>query len=251
MPRFSGVTAICGLEAEAKLLRVLGVEVRVTAGDAARGRAEAENASARGKGALLSFGIAGGIAPGLAAGSLLLPRTVKSESGEVFPADEKLRAAFADALRRAGLGFSEGALLGLDRMAMSQAEKESLFYQSRAEAVDTESIFVARAALRAGIPFMVLRAISDPAEISLPPATSVGLDEDGNPAIFEVLLSLLKNPLQLPGLIRAAIGAKRALAALAAARDASASLFSAPPGGGASADLQRIKAGRRPSRKRR
>ncbi len=102
---FSGVTAICGLEAEAKLLRKLGVEARVTAGDAARGRADAEDAAAKGKGALLSFGIAGGIAPGLASGSLLLPRAVKSENGEVFPADEKLRADFAAALSRRGWNF--------------------------------------------------------------------------------------------------------------------------------------------------
>jgi len=235
MARPSGFTAICGLEAEAALLRALGVEARVTAGVAARGRAEAENAAAKGKGALLSFGIAGGIAPGLAAGTLLLPRAVKSESGEVFPADEKLHADFAAALRRAGLAFMEGAVLGLDRLAMTQADKEALFYQSRAEAVDTESIFVARAAERENIPFVVLRAISDPAEIGLPPAAAIGLDQEGNPAIRPVLKSLLQNPLQLPGLIRAALGARRALAALAAARDASAALFSAPPGGGAKA----------------
>jgi len=233
MARLSGVSAICGLEAEAKLLRPLSIQVMVIAGDAARGREAAERAAARGKGALLSFGIAGGIAPGLASGSLLLPRAVKSESGEVFPADETLRAAFAAALRQAGLEFSEGALLGLDRMAMTQADKEALFYQSRAEAVDTESIFVAQAAKRARIPFIVLRAISDPAEVSLPQAASVGLDQEGNPAIRPVLKSLLQNPLQLFGLIRAAIGAKRALKALAAARDASASLFSAPPKPGA------------------
>ena len=181
----------------------------------------------------------------------MLPRAVKSESGEVFPVDENLRADFAKALRQAGLAFTEGALLGLDRMAKTQADKEALFYQSRAEAVDTESIFVARAAKAAGIPFMVLRAISDPAEVSLPPAASVGLDQAGRPAILPVLRSLLKNPLQLPGLIRAAIGANRALAALASARDASAALFSAPPGGGASADPHRIKAVRHPSQKRR
>ena len=59
MAPLTGLTAICGLEAEAKLLRPLGIQVMVTAGDAARGQAAAENASAKGKGALLSFGICG------------------------------------------------------------------------------------------------------------------------------------------------------------------------------------------------
>ncbi len=221
MRRLSGFTVVCGLQAEARLLRGLGVEIEVTAGDAARGRAAAERAASEGADGLLSFGICGGLAPGLTSGTLLLPRAVKSEIGEVFPADEKLRADFAVALRQAGLAFTEDALLGLDRMAMTRADKEALFYQSRADAVDTESIFVARAAKAAGIPFLVLRAISDPAETALPPATSVGLDEAGNPAILPVLLSLLKNPLQLPGLIRAAIGANRALKALG---DAAAAL---------------------------
>ena len=111
---------------------------------------------------------------------------------------------------------------------MTRADKAALFAQSGAAAVDTESLFVAHAAHRARVPFLVLRAISDPAEISLPPAASVGLDEDGNPAILSVLLSLLKNPFQLPGLIRAARDADKALDALEAARDAAATVFSAP-----------------------
>jgi hypothetical protein len=48
----------------------------------------------------------------------------------------------------------------------------------------------------------------------LPPATSVGLDRNGNPAILPVLVSLLKNPAQLPSLIRAGLDANRALKAL-------------------------------------
>jgi adenosylhomocysteine nucleosidase len=220
------MTAICGLEAEARLLRPLGIEAKVTGGDAARGRAAAEWAVAEGGRARVSFGIAGGLAPGLAGGTLLLPRAVRSASGDVFPVDEALHAEFAKALRQAGLYFIEDEMLGLDQIAITRATKAALYAQSGAVAVDTESLFVARAAYLARVPFLVLRAVSDPAEISLPQATSVGLDEDGNPAILPVLLSLLKNPLQLPGLIRAARDATRALKALEAARDAVATVFS-------------------------
>ena len=228
----TGIAAICGFEAEARLLRPLGIDVTVTAGDAARAKQAAERAAAVGGRARVSFGICGGLAPGLATGTLLLPRAVRSASGDVFPADDVLRAALAEALRQADLYFIEDELLGLDRIAMTRADKAALFAQSGAAAVDTESLFVAHAAHRARVPFLVLRAISDPAEISLPPAATVGLDEDGNPAIFPVLLSLLKNPLQLPGLIRAARDADRALDALEAARDAAATVFSAPPAAG-------------------
>jgi len=214
MAGLTGLKAICGLEAEAKLLRPLGVEALVTAGDPVRSKAAAERAVARSTKALLSFGIAGGLAPGLASGTLLLPRTVVSESGEIFAADDKLRSVLANALHQAGIPFVEDELLGIDQMAMTQAAKAALYARSRAAAVDTESLFVARAAVRVRRPFLVLRAISDPYEIALPPAASVGLDERGRPAILPVLLSLLQNPLQLPGLFRAARDANRALAAL-------------------------------------
>jgi len=227
--QLSGIAAICGLEAEARLLRPLGIDVTVTAGDAARGQEAAARAEAESVRARVSFGIAGGLAPGLATGTLLLPHAVRTAGGEVFKADEVLRDALAGALREAGLFFAEGELLGLDQMVMTRADKETLFAQSGASAVDTESLFVAHAAARTRSPFLVLRAISDPAEITLPPATSVGLDEHGRPAVLPVLLSLLKNPGQLPGLIRAARDARLALTALEAARDAAATVFSNPP----------------------
>src|ERR1700691_3210445 len=215
-----GIAAICGLEAEARLLRPLGIDVTVTAGDTARGMEAAERAAVPGGRAQVSFGIAGGIDPALPSGALLLPRSVRSENGEVFSADETLRTALAGALLQAGLSFAEGEMLGLDQVAMTRAAKAALFAQSGA---------VARAAQRAGLPFLVLRAVADPAARELPPAASVGLDAGGRVAFGPVLRSVARSPKQIPGLIAVARDTRRALAVLEAARDAAATVFSARP----------------------
>ncbi|HVA14938.1 MAG TPA: hypothetical protein VNF99_16955, partial [Stellaceae bacterium] len=99
---------------------------------------------------------------------------------------------------------------------------------------DLESLGVARAAEHGRCPFIVLRAVADPASFALPPAASVGLDRDGRTAFGAVLRSVLRHPGQVPDLIRLGAHARRALAALgpaaAALRRADAARLS-PPGG--------------------
>jgi adenosylhomocysteine nucleosidase len=73
---------------------------------------------------------------------------------------------------------------------------------------------VARTAAALGIPFIVLRAIADPAVRELPPAALVPLSGDGTPAIGQVLASVLARPRQLPTLLTVAREARQALQAL-------------------------------------
>jgi hypothetical protein len=77
-----------------------------------------------------------------------------------------------------------------------------------------ESVVVARSAAALGIPFVVLRAIADPAARELPPAALLPLGEDGNPALGPVLASVLRRPKQLPNLLTVAREARQALQAL-------------------------------------
>jgi adenosylhomocysteine nucleosidase len=75
---------------------------------------------------------------------------------------------------------------------------------------------VARAGAALGIPFVVLRAIADPAVRDLPPAALVPLRMDGNPDVGQVFASLLRRPHQLPSLLALAREARFALQALVA-----------------------------------
>jgi adenosylhomocysteine nucleosidase len=104
------------------------------------------------------------------------------------------------------------------------AEKAALHARTGALAVDLESLVVARAAGRAKLPYVVLRAIADPASRNLPQAALIPLLPDGTPDLPRVLLSILTKPHQIAGLIRTARDAQYALRALsrslAAARSA-------------------------------
>ena len=129
-------------------------------------------------------------------------------------------------LRRAGLGFSEGALLGLDRMAMTREDKEAFFYQSRAEGIDTESIFVARAAWRAALHRAARHFRSGGDQLAAGrrgrarPGWATGHKAGVAVAVEESVAAARADPGRDRG--------QRALNALAAARDAAAALFSAP-----------------------
>jgi adenosylhomocysteine nucleosidase len=167
----------------------------------------------------LSFGIAGGLAPGLMPGTLLLPRRVQGEDGMVFPVDEAWHARVSAALLTMGLTPVEADLVGASRAVADAAAKAALHRQSGAVAVDLESAILAAAARRVGRPFLVLRAIADPAGQNLPPAAAIALDEAGHPDWGGVLVSLLREPGQIPALLQVAGATRRALTALRRARE--------------------------------
>ncbi len=66
------------------------------------------------------------------------------------------------------------------------------------------------------LPFAVLRAVTDPAELDLPPAAMVALKDDGSVDLGKVLFAVLKQPKQIPALIALGKDAKAARAALIA-----------------------------------
>jgi adenosylhomocysteine nucleosidase len=80
--------------------------------------------------------------------------------------------------------------------------------------VDMESHVVAAVAAAAGLPFLVIRAIADPAGRALPAAALAGLSPDGGTRPWTVLLALARSPGQLIALIRLAGDSAAGIAAL-------------------------------------
>ena len=72
------VGVVTGSWVEARCLRRQDVRVACSGGSAERARSEAARLVAEGAAALVSFGLAGGLAPELRPGDLLLPETVRS-----------------------------------------------------------------------------------------------------------------------------------------------------------------------------
>jgi hopanoid-associated phosphorylase len=205
-------TVLCttGLAAEAKIARRAGLPAVVGAGDHRRTITVVEEAASNAE-CLVSFGIAGGLKPGLKAGDIILSTEVIDEDRSWF-SSESLRLQISDLALE--LSAFEGPVLGAQMVVATKADKQRAWQQTGAIAVDLESVVVARAAAALGIPFIVLRAIADPATRELPPAALVPLDGDGRPAIAQVLASVMRRPQQLPTLFGVAREARQALAAL-------------------------------------
>lgn len=199
-----------GLEAEAKIARRAGLSAVVGAGDHRRTIAVVEKAASAAE-CLVSFGIAGALKPGLRAGDIILSTEVVDEDRR-WLSSESLRPRIAELVQE--IGAIEGPVLGAQMVVATKTDKRRAWRETGAIAVDLESIVVARAAAALGIPFIVLRAIADPAVRELPPAALVPLDDDGRPALGRVLASVMRRPQQLPTLLAVAREARQALQAL-------------------------------------
>ena len=74
-----------------------------------------------------------------------------------------------------------------------------------AVALDMESVAIAKVARQYKIPFLVIRAIVDPVDMSLPQAISYSLNDQGEVVLGKLLFFLFLHPAELPGLIKLGI----------------------------------------------
>lgn len=215
------VLAVCGLAAEARIAERFAGRVVVSGADPERlARKLAAEGLSRYRLAV-SFGLCGGLAPGLAAGALIIADAVVAAGGTRFPADPVL----SPALRAALPGAIGGDLAGVDLALTTPAEKARCAAETSASAADMESHVLARAAADAGVPLIVLRAVSDAARQGLPPLALTALDAEGNLSPARILSSLLRHPTQIARLPALARDSRRAFAGLEAAAPIAAGLF--------------------------
>jgi adenosylhomocysteine nucleosidase len=206
----AAVLCASGLAAEAKIARSAGFSVLVGAGDRDRTVALVERAATNAD-CLVSFGIAGGLAPQLRAGDVVISTEVLSD-GERWQGHEPFRTAVATLAAK--IGAIEGPVLGTSRIMATTDEKRWGWTQTGALAVDLESDVVARVAAACGIPFVVVRTIADSAYRALPPAALIPLAANGTPRLSRVLASVLRRPRQFAALFGLARETRAALAAL-------------------------------------
>lgn len=188
---------VTGLLEEAAILPPVGTLVRASGarpGVAARlARALAD----QGAKSLLSFGMAGGLAPGLRPGALVLPRRIIAPSGAAYAVDEAWRSALA---ARVG-AHADGAIAGAETVVRDVAAKSALHRLSGAVAVDMESHEVAAVAAERGLPFLAVRAIADPWNRAIPTAALAGVSPDGARRPAAVMAALAVRPWQIVGLL--------------------------------------------------
>ena len=166
-----------------------------------------------GAGALVSFGIAGGLAPRLVPGSLILASTIQVAGEPSLGVDLKWRGRLCERLG-AAIEPQLGEMVGSHTVVQTADEKTRLFGETLGLAVDMESHAVARVARDHALPFLVVRAIADTATMPIPNAALAGVGLGGETRAFAVLKQAAFTPWEWPARLRLAGAHQKALGAL-------------------------------------
>jgi adenosylhomocysteine nucleosidase len=222
------VIIVVGLAFEARIAAGPGVHV-ICSGDGRNLAAKLTAAIAesrtlvRGCPGIISFGVAGGLAPDLSPGTCVVGSAVISGSERMPISAEwsrKLLKTIPDAV--------SGILLGVPKPIANPDEKRALYLETGAIAVDMESHIVASVGLAHEIPVAAIRVITDPAKRALPASAVAAMRANGTTNIGAMLRSVLKRPRELPALLQTALDARAARAALVRGRSLLGPAFTLP-----------------------
>jgi adenosylhomocysteine nucleosidase len=247
------VGVVCALQGEARHLggrttlhasitaRADGTLVTIAGMGGAAAALGARNLVDAGAAALVSWGMAGGLDPELAAGRIFLPSEVAAINGPGVTTARRWREQLCAALL-AHQPLSGGKLLTSSRAIASVAAKAALFRETGAAAVDMESLSVAQVALAHGLPFIAVRVIVDGAGDDLPVPVREAADASRQLRVWRLLGQMLLAPAAVMPMIRLTrryIAASRSLAAVARAGHLApeALLLGPDAGGSQGADL--------------
>lgn len=200
----SRIGVVTGSRAEGHCLPGLEGQIACTGADAGRARRAVAGLIEDGVRGLVSFGLAGALISDLEPGDLVLPESVILPNGRRAEVDAAWRARLDALARTAGLEPRCGPLLGSDELIATPDAKADEYRRTGALAVDMESHAVAPAALAAGLPFVVIRTVADPADQALPAAARIALDAEGRVRAQAITWALLRRPSDLPALLRLA-----------------------------------------------
>jgi len=180
------------------------------------GRVAREAIAAVRPAAVIGAGVAGGLSEDLVAGEIVVSARVFDAAEEAPPPDANLvgRALALPGLRAA-------TLLSVVRPALSRAQKAALLVHVEAATkgaagtagvategaagtagVDMESAAWARACADAGVPYVILRAISDTADEDLPGYLALCMDTEGGIRRSAVAWNAVLHPASIPALLR-------------------------------------------------
>lgn len=172
---------------------------------------------------VISTGVAGGLAPQLRAGDLVIADRLLMESDgtgafESVNVEAEIVQLAHGAMRRAGLTAAAGPMLTARRVLSSVADKREAHRRSGALAVDMESAAIAAEMAPGAAPFLCVRAIVDAASDELPGAELA--EESGQVPMLKAAAYFLRNPSALTQVPLILKNMGRSTAAIAAALEA-------------------------------
>ena len=198
---------LCPLQIEADSLRRAGVTdpIHVTGpgGEALRQVLDREITASSPSAVIVLAGVAGGLSSQVASGAAYAVSRVVNRSGEVVGEHELAQ------------GTPGRVLCGVDAPVTTPEAKQALHQSSGADLVDMEAHHFVEHCRRKGLPWAIVRGVSDGAEDALPQGCLDFIDGRGRPRYAAVIRSLACRPWQFPAFIRLARQTKRAMAAVA------------------------------------
>jgi adenosylhomocysteine nucleosidase len=151
--------------------------------------------------ALLSFGIAGALVPGVQVGDTVVSTGVINAKRDIFFADNSWLQRVIVLLEQELSSVHTGLVYGSDKIISTPQLKSEIYANSKAICVDMETHNMALVASRASIPFLAIRVISDDTRRSIPSVALGVIGENGKPLIGHVIGRLLRHPNQIPALM--------------------------------------------------
>lgn len=163
-------------------------------------KAAAQLLMAKGANRLISWGCAAGLNPMLRAGDLVLADTVMDIEHVKIAIDADWCAHSKQILAKV-CAVHTGCLLTTPHLVALSKDKKQLHLKTGAVALDMESVAIAKVAEQHGLAFLAIRVIADSVDTSLPRAIGQALNEQGDVVMKTLLLSVAKNPAEIPRLI--------------------------------------------------
>lgn len=199
---------VVGMAFEARIAAGFGAQV-ICSGDGQNLAGSLARAITGGCRGLVSFGVAGGLAPDLRPGACVVASEILSGSARLKTDHhwtQRLLQTIPDAVH--------GIVVGVKAPVADTKAKRALHLETGAVAVDMESHVVAEVAAARGLPVVALRVITDPAMRALPMSALAAMRPDGTTDFAAMIRSVMKRPAELPALLRTALDARAARATL-------------------------------------
>jgi hopanoid-associated phosphorylase len=206
------VIALVGMAFEARIASGPGVVV-ICRNMQSELAASLDQAVKRGCRSIISFGVAGGLAPHLRPGSWVVASSI-IDAQQNRPTDR----SWSEAILKMIPGAEHRPIAGVDYAVAAPEAKRRMYVETGAATVDMESHLVARLASTHGLSFTAIRVVIDPAHREVPGAALAGMRPDGGTSVLAVMRELIAGPSQLSGLLRVAYDAYAARRALLRAR---------------------------------
>ncbi len=145
---------------------------------------------------VLSAGFAGALDPALRRNEVLFPSEVLDAQG--------LRISVGGSVRAEGEGpaIRDARLVTVEQVVLTAAQKADLRAKTGADAVDMETVWVAKLCAERQIRFLSIRVVSDEAGVDMPPEILSIMGPTGGYRVGAALGAIWKRPSSLKELLR-------------------------------------------------